>query len=88
MATIAIEQAVLIRDDIFRKVRLDIVKEGVHATLTGSGNDSSQIITWEQLEDVEYLADVFNDELVKVFKVAITMLGKVSDNKDLYLGMV
>ena len=41
-------------------------------------------LTWDQMSDVEYLSTVFEDFALRVFKVAVRILGKVHTYKDVY----
>lgn len=93
MTKITIEQAVQISDGMYRDIHIDVNKEGCIIRLTtgfqeDTNNLTTRLVTWEQLDDVEHLSTLFDDELVKVFKVIIVMLGKVIDSRLLYMGLL
>lgn len=40
-------------------------------------------LTWDQIADVDYLAEVFGDVAVKIFKPIVELLGKIYVYKDI-----
>ena len=64
-----------------RIVQTSVYGTGVEVFLNDSCQDElferRILLNWEQMEDVELLSTVFEMETVKVFKVLVTMLGKV-----------
>jgi hypothetical protein len=63
----------------------------VHIDLSGCTVDyldTQTDVTWDQLPDVEYLADLFGDVTVKAFKVIVRMFGKIYNNKSTYLELL
>ena len=50
---------------------------------------STQItVPWDRLGDVEYLSSMFGDVVVKAFKVIVCALGKIYDNKPMYMELL
>jgi hypothetical protein len=60
-------------------VNFEITKDGCRVV---PSNDVPQNVTWEQMEDVEQLSDVFCDYTVKQFKHVVAILGDIYRCRD------
>jgi hypothetical protein len=67
-------------DGITRRVIIDVYDTGCRI-ISPMYNVT---LTWDQMVDVELLADTFEYEIVKVFRLIVTELGKIYDRKDVY----
>ena len=61
----------------------------ITATITPDGAivyyvDMPYIVPWELMDDVEHLSNLFADTTVRVFKVAVKMLGSIHANREGY----
>lgn len=58
-----------------------------HEGCTVHWQESSVSLTWDQMVDVEHLSSVFEDVSVRTFKVIVQMLGKISNYREMYIGL-
>lgn len=65
-----------------RKVTFVVNEYG--CLVTSDGNESTTVIGWENITDVETLADLFCNERVYVFKAIVETLGKIYAGRHLY----
>jgi hypothetical protein len=68
------------RGSINHDVSLDITEYG--CTVSALGTDHA--VPWENMDDVEWLADTFGDLPVFLFKVIVQTLGQVYNSQDSY----
>lgn len=54
-------------------------KDGCTVALLETTTD----LTWDQMADMDYLAEVFGDLAVKMFKPIVVLLGKIYAYKDI-----
>lgn len=82
---IRLSTAVLM-DELSRDITIDASHTGITVMLAG-GEDAPSItsIAWDQLHDVEHLAEVYCYERVMVFTELVRLLGHVYANKSVYV---
>lgn len=91
-ATIEVRDDVEIYDGIVRHILMKVDRCGVVVELTSSSSDLCSpnhlyyFVAWEGLDNIEMVAIAFDLEVVKVFKVIISLLGKISNNRSFYAG--
>ena len=56
----------------------------VHAGVIIHYADTVYTVHWETMDDVEHLSKLFADMTVRVFKVAVKLLGSIHANQDAY----
>ena len=75
-----------------RTITTAVTHEGCEVYLSsGKLNDHldmKAMLTWDQMEDVEYLSQVFRLELVCVFAQLVTQLGRIYVNQESYKAIV
>jgi hypothetical protein len=65
-----------------RKVTFIVNEHG--CVVTPDGSDLTTVISWENITDVETLADLFCNERVYLFKAIVETLGKIYAARNLY----
>jgi len=89
MSTIIIERIVEC-DDYKRNINVQVLKVGCLVSMLGGTIGPLQVdtpISWEDMDNVELLAETFANETVRVFKALVELLGKVYANKDVYMAL-
>lgn len=88
MQTVTIEETVRSTNGSdSRRIRITVSADSIIVVLD---NPMAPLISnraeffWEELADVEHLAEAFDTETVRVFKVLVGMLAKVYAAKDFY----
>ena len=82
MTQISILDHVEYADTTTSEVRAIITPEGCSLCLVA---DAVIVhVTWEQMADVEHLSVLFADTTVRVFKVAVKLLGAIHANREGY----
>ena len=80
MSTITIADIITYPDG--STIPMSVVLTAAGCTINWLENTMS--LTWEQMSDVEYLSTVFEDHTVRIFKVAVRMLGNIHTYKEVY----
>ena len=84
MDSITVTKHVTLPDNT-RSIDVQVKSSGIRVKLDdlhSPGYDKSVVaLKWEQLDDVELLADKFDTEAVRTFKVLVGMLGEIYNNK-------
>ena len=74
--------------------QITIERDGIDISVTSKGctvtpdTEPAVVVTWEQVNDVEYLSTAFGEYRVSMFKTIVEMLGKIHANKAAYKGML
>jgi len=80
MTQITILDHVEFSDGSTNAITAHITNEGAVITYA----DVVYMVHWETMDDVEHLSNLFADSTVKVFKVAVQLLGRIYSGKDAY----
>lgn len=83
MSSITISEHVM-HNGVPIEVAFDINHAGCIITTSGR----PRYVNWNEMDDVELLASLFDSVLVKVFRVIVLQLGKIHANKDTYMGLI
>lgn len=46
------------------------------------------VIAWEQMDKLELLSEIFAEINVRLFKIIVTMLGKIHQSKEVYKSLL
>lgn len=79
MTQITFLDHILYRDGSSTPFSVTVSKDGCTVALLENNID----LTWDQIADVDYLAEVFGDVAVKMFKPIVELLGKIYIYKDI-----
>ncbi len=80
MTKITISSTVKFDDGSTNEITATITPDGVIVHYA----DIPYIVTWELMADVEHLSNLFANNTVRMFKVAVKMLGSIQANQEGY----
>lgn len=84
MAQITILEDIVFPDGSANVVSATITKDGCIIKYAST----EVIVSWEQMNDVEQLSEMFADSSVRVFKSVVKLLGKLHSNATAYKDIV
>ena len=83
MGTVTITESVK-QLDCIDQVFFTVDATGIKVTMPAKPSYEQAFVSWDNLNDVESLAEVFADWTVREFKVVVPVLSKIYNNKQTF----